>query len=197
MARYTRADVATLARQMEFKSKDPSRHKCFISYHADDIDEVATFLETFGTEFIPRTIGVTEDDPFIDSLDEDYIKSEISARYMADSTVTILLIGRSTWSRMFVDWEIAATLRNSPLNKRSGLLAYKLPSASDSQTIPDRLSDNYTHNKPSESYASYYVYPTAKSTVRSNIQKAFDARDTKAHLIDNTRSLMRSNKLCL
>lgn len=196
MPRFSRADIATLALRMEARSTDPTRHKCFVSYHGEDADEAAAFLEAFGTEFIPRTLGVTDDDPFIDSQDEDYIKSEISLKYMSDSTVTILLVGKCTWSRMFVDWEIGATLRNSPVNKRSGLLAYKLPSANESQTIPDRLSDNYKYQKPAESYASYYGYPTANSTVRSHIQSAFDARDTKAALVNNSRSLSRSNKAC-
>jgi hypothetical protein len=196
MPSYTRASIAHLAQVMESKSSDPTRHKCFVSYHSTDADEAAAFLESFGTEFIPRTLGVTEDDPFINSQDEDYIKEQISTKYMADSTVTILLVGKCTWARMFIDWEIGATLRNSPVNKRSGLLAYKLPSAADSQKIPDRLSDNYTYNKPSESYASYLVYPSSKSSVRSNIQTAFEARDSKAYLIDNSRALFRSNRTC-
>lgn len=196
MPSYTRSSIAHLAQVMESRSTDPTRHRCFVSYHGADVDEAAAFLESFGTEFIPRTLGVTEDDPFINSQDEDYIKDQISTKYMADSTVTILLVGKCTWARMFIDWEIAATLRNSPINKRSGLLAYKLPSAAASQKIPARLSDNYTHNKPAESYATYYAYPTSKTSVRSSIQAAFDSRDSKAGLIKNGGALFRSNRTC-
>ena len=142
----------------------------------------------------PRTVGITEDDPFIDSDDDDYIKSHISGKYMADSTVTVLLVGRCTWARRFIDWEVAATLRDSPKNKRSGLVAYKLPSADENQKAPKRLLANY--KKEEESYAEYWVYPSSKSTVRSNIERAFQARTTKDHLIDNSAPLRRANSPC-
>lgn len=188
--RYTRADIARLASAVEKRNDDPTRHKCFISYHTDDADDVADFLDEFGGVFIPRTIGVTEDDPFIDS-DDDYIKARISSKYMSDSTVTILLVGECTWGRKFVDWEIGATLRNSPKNKRSGLLAYKLTSANENQKIPDRLKDNWSKN--TESYADYYAYPTSSSSVRRSIDEAFEARQSRAHLVENGRALRRKN----
>ena len=53
MPRYSRRDIAILASAVEARSSDPTRHKCFISYHVDDADEVAEFLDDFGTEFIP------------------------------------------------------------------------------------------------------------------------------------------------
>ena len=66
--------VAELASR---KSDDSTRRKCFVSYHVADIGEVATFLEKFGTEFIPRTVGVTVEDDFVDSDDDEYIKRRI------------------------------------------------------------------------------------------------------------------------
>jgi hypothetical protein len=42
----------------EQRSTDPTRHKCFLSYHANDANEVAAFVEAFGEAFIPRVIGV-------------------------------------------------------------------------------------------------------------------------------------------
>lgn len=191
VTRYTRADLARLAEAVKQRNNDPTRHKCFVSYHVDDADDVAAFLDSFGSVFIPKTIGVTEDDPFIDSSDDDYIKSRISGKYMSDSTVTILLVGKCTWGRKFVDWEIGATLRNSPKNKRSGLLAYKLRSADRQQKIPDRLNDNWV--KDGESYARYYTYPSSSSDVRRHINDAFDARDDRAHLVKNDRDLRRRN----
>jgi len=166
---------------------------CFISFHAADIDEVAAFIDAFGDVFIPKNLGISEDDPWINSDDDDYIKEQISGKYMSDSTVTILLVGKCTWARQFVDWEIAATLRNSKVNKRSGLLAYRLPSAG-SASAPPRLLDNYI--KDGDSYARYYELPSAQSDVRRHIQAAFDARETKDHLIAKSRDLQKGDFLC-
>jgi hypothetical protein len=49
------------------------RHKCFVSFHHADQDEVKTFIETFEDAFIPRVLGVSDEDDFINSTDTDYI----------------------------------------------------------------------------------------------------------------------------
>ncbi len=36
---------------------DVTRHKCFVSYHVDDLNEVTTFLDTYGSEFIAPVGG--------------------------------------------------------------------------------------------------------------------------------------------
>jgi hypothetical protein len=51
------------------RSTDPTRRKCFISYHHADQAEVETFIDTFGHVFIPRMIGVSDEDDFINSAD--------------------------------------------------------------------------------------------------------------------------------
>ena len=78
------------------KAADSTRHKCFISYHVDDMDEVESFLDTLGSEFIPRSVGVTQEDDFVDRVNDDYIKRTIREKYLTDSTVTIVLLGRCT-----------------------------------------------------------------------------------------------------
>ncbi len=108
------------------------KRKVFISYHHDhDQDEVEAFLDEFGDSFIAKVIGVSDDDDFIDSKDSDYIMRRIREKYLTDSTVTIVMIGSCTWSRKYIDWEIASTLRDDTNNKRSGLLAITLPSEAD------------------------------------------------------------------
>lgn len=130
------------------RKSDSTRHKRFISYHVDDMDEVESFLDKFGSEFIPRSVGVTSEDDFVDSDDDEYIKRKIREGYLTDSTVTIVLLGKCTWSRKFVDWEISSSLRNDTSNKRSGLLAYPLPSMNNSARLSDRLKDNWITDKP-------------------------------------------------
>jgi hypothetical protein len=126
-----RARLLLAATKAEAKSDDPTRHKCFVSYHADDADEVTDFIDDFGHVFIPRVIGVSDEDDFIDSSDVDYVMDCIREKYLTDSTVTIVLVGKCTWARRYVDWEIYSTLRNDKKNRRSGLMAVTLPSAAD------------------------------------------------------------------
>ena len=175
---------------------DATRHKCFVSYHVDDMSEVETFIDDFGSEFIARSVGVTVEDDFVDSDDEDYIKRRIRDEYLTDSTVTIVLLGKCTWSRKFVDWEISSSLRNDTANKRSGLLVYPLPSMNNSATLPERVKDNWVKDDVAGSYARYLSYPTSASVVRSSIESCFNARTSKGDLFDNSRALKKSNSTC-
>lgn len=77
-----------------------TRRKCFISYHHADEAEVQQFIQTFdhdGDVLIARGIGASMSGDIIDSTNSDYIKSQIRARYLRDTTVTIVLVGRETW----------------------------------------------------------------------------------------------------
>lgn len=178
------------------RKTDSTRHKCFVSYHVDDMDEVEDFLDTFGAEFIPRSVGVTVEDDFVDSDNEDYIKRRIRELYLTDSTVTIVLLGKCTWARKFVDWEVSSSLRNDTANKRNGLLAYPLPSMDNSARLSDRLRDNWVDGDPAASYLAYKQYPTTAAALRSNIDDAFAARTAKASKVDNSRALRQQNASC-
>lgn len=187
-----------LVKQAALRSgtKAPVRHKCFVTFHSDDIDAVTTFVEDFSDVFIPRVVGVSDSDLFkdpIDSRDEDYIKKQIRERYLTDSTVTILFVGKCAWSRKFIDWELSSTLRNDPLNKRSGLLAIT-PKDKSVHRLPDRFNDNW--NSQSASYASFNYYPTSKDILRAAIEDAFNARTSRSSLVDNTRKLRTYNSSC-
>lgn len=191
MLRLQRVAESAAARKV-----DATRHKCFVSYHADDMPEVETFIDDFGSEFIARSVGVTVEDDFVDSDDEDYIKRRIREEYLTDSTVTVVLLGKCTWSRMFVDWETSSSLRNDANNKRSGLLVYPLPSMNNSATLPDRVKDNWVEGDLASSYSRYLSYPTSASSVRSSIENAFNDRTAKADLVDNSRALKKANSSC-
>ncbi len=185
-----------VAEAASLRKVDSTRHKCFVSYHVADVDEVTTFLDDFGAEFIPRSVGVTEEDDFVDSLDQDYIKRRIREEYLTDSTVTIVLLGGCTWARKFVDWEISSSLRDDAANKRSGLLVVPLPSMNNTARLPDRVRDNWVVDKPDDSYALYASYPSTNASLRSNIETAFQGRSTKASKVDNTRDLRQANSSC-
>ena len=82
-----------------------TRRKCFISYHHADEDEVQQFIQQFDHDrdvLIARGIGASMSGDIIDSTNTEYIKQQIRAKYLRDTTVTIVLIGQETWKRRFV-----------------------------------------------------------------------------------------------
>ena len=190
--------VEAIAFKAASRSSDPTRHKCFVSYHHDDQVEVEAFIDGFGDVFIAKALGVSDEDDFIDSDDTDYVLREIREKYLTESTVSIVLVGKCTWARKYVDWEIMSTLRNDSKNKRSGLIGITLPSAANysGKKSPDRLADNVQGAKGDEGYARWKKYPESKSSLRSWIDDAFDARDARAGLVDNSRSRFLSNRSC-
>lgn len=174
----------------------PVRHKCFISYHGADIDGVTDFVESFSDVFIPRVVGVSDSDHFkdpVDSEDEEYIKSQIAAKYLSDSTVTILFVGPCAWARKYIDWELSSSLRDDPVNKRNGLMAIT-PADRSTNKLPARFADNWA--KDDSKYGRYYYYPQSQASLRGWIEEAFKARDTRAGLIYNRRALRKNNSQC-
>lgn len=172
-----------------------TRRKCFISYHHADEAEVEAFIRTFdhGQDvLIARGIGASMSGDIINSTNGDYIKSQIRAKYLRDTTVTISLIGKETWGRKFVDWEIAASLRNTSTASASGLLAITLPSAANysARELPARLSDNVSGE---DGYARWWKYPSSAEDLARLIETAYAARTSRANLRNNTRALRQRN----
>lgn len=172
-------------------------HKVFISYHHDDQDEVESFIETFDHErkvFIARALGMAQD--IIDSTNTDYIMRRIRELYLKDSTVTIVLIGRCTWARRYVDWEIQASLRHGETVTPNGLLGIKLLSYSNNG-YPNRLNKNLKQDdKQEDCYARVTNYPKTRDTLASYIEDAFKARTSRAHLIVNPQERFTYNRTC-
>ncbi|MGX7829034.1 TIR domain-containing protein [Actinokineospora sp. 24-640] len=176
-----------------------TRHRCFISYHQADEEEVQRFVDTFdhtNDVFISRGIGASMPGDIIDSWDPDYIKSRIRQLYLNTSTVTIVMIGKCTWARRFVDWEIAASLRNTVNSSRNGLMAIRLPSVAHyNPNLPPRLHDNLTENQ-GERYARYYDVPSSAADLAGYIDDAYRARTMRAQSATNTRLLFDHNRKC-
>lgn len=174
-----------------------TRRKCFISYHHDDEYEVQQFIQAFDHDqdvLIARGIGASMAGDIINSNNEDYIKARIREKYLRDTTVTIVLAGRCTWARKFVDWEVAASLRNTSTASRSGLLAITLPSAADyGKQLPARVADNVDGE---DGYARWWKYPTSATSLAAIIETAYDARSTRGYLVDNSRDLRSYNSSC-
>lgn len=175
-----------------------TRRKCFVSYHHDDEYEVGRFIEEFDHEqdvLIARGIGANMSGDIINSTSDEYIRSKIRERYLRDTTVTIVLVGRCTWARRFVDWEIAASLRNTATASRSGLMAITLPSVAEygSRKLPDRVSDNVNGVL---GYGKWWKYPESSGSLARMIETAYEARFALADRVDNSRPLRASNAHC-
>lgn len=168
------------------------RRKCFISYHHDDEVVVDAFVRTFdntGDVFIVRRLGAMPGD-IVDSTDTDYVMRRIREDYIKDSTVTMVLAGRCTWARRYVDWEIRASLRQPATGLPNGLLGIKLPSFSN---WPERLSDNMNGDGR---YAGWIDYPTSLQVLQAAVEWAFSRRSTHASEIVNPRPRFECNRAC-
>ena len=170
------------------------KHRCFVSYHEANSIAVRAFIDEFSDVFTAKTVGVTDADDFINSDDSDYVMRRIRENYLSDTTVTIVLIGECTKARKYVDWEIASSLRNDPVNGRSGLLGINMKSLGSQGLAPSRLYDNYSDKDTAASYALYQPYPSTAQGLRNAIQKAFDRRKTQTPV--NTRVLFKNNHPC-
>ena len=175
------------------------RHKVFISYHHVDQDEVNKFIEKFDDcddICITRAVGAGMSTDIIDSTNTSYVMRRIRELYLKDSTVTIVLLGKCTWARRYVDWEIQASLRNSDTITPNGLLGIKLPSYDDNY-YPHRLNLNLLaeDDEKDDCYARVINYPR-KDTLIKQIDDAFDARTKRKHLIVNPRDRFSYNRTC-
>jgi hypothetical protein len=162
-------------------------HKCFLSYNSADKTAVDDFCKTFSGSFIRR--GLKMEDDIIDSNDTDYVMRRIRQLYLQDSTVTIVLIGKCTWARRFVDWEVQASLRNPADGYPNGLVAIQLWDSY--KTLPDRVQSNVDSG-----YSKFYKYPSSSKGLESIIEEAWNARFNNQNLIVNPRERFSYNRTC-
>ena len=176
-------------------------HKVFISYHHADQDEVDSFIEKYDHQhqvFISRVLGVSQD--IIDSNDTDYVMRRIRELYLRDTTVTLVLVGRCTWARRYVDWELQSSLRSGTTVTPNGVLGIVLPSAGKQPKMPERLRANLpdaaNQGSNQNAYARLYWYPSSKVQLESYIDEAFHARATRRRSISNPRDHFERNRQC-
>lgn len=121
------------------------------------------------------TVGVTDGDVATIGADLSGLATKIRSQYLGDADATVVLVGRSTWTRRFVDWEIAATLAGGPDGRRA-LLGLALPSlAEQTARLPDRLAANLgVQEWPG--YAVMTDYPSNPSQLAHDIDRALSRR---------------------
>lgn len=185
----------------EYKRYDgTTKHKCFLSYYSEDAEEVLGFVNQFSDVFIPKTVGISDDYPLVDSTNDGQVMDILRDDYLADSTVTLVFIGKCTWARKFVDWEIYSSLRKDRVNRLNGLVAIRLPSTAGvtNPKLPSRLNLNVIRDSSNNDigYARYYSYPNADWALRNYIDDAYSAREDRRELIVLGGSRQTRNSPC-
>lgn len=103
-------------------------HKCYISFKTEDTFYKESIQSDLDVDMIDKSLN----EP-VESHNDDYILRRIREDYLADSTVTIHLIGkysaesRGTDEQRFIKRELQASLYNSQANSRNGILGVVLP----------------------------------------------------------------------
>ena len=170
-----------------------NRHKVFVSFHHDDQWYKDLFVEVMEGHIV-------DDSVHDEDIDDNYLSTEtirrtIRENFIADATVTVVLVGECTWQRKHVDWEIGSSLRHTRKNPRCGLLGILLPThpdyhtgAYDENLVPPRLADNCGD----DSYALMYDWSEDPSEVQGWIHDAFLRRGEIDP--DNGRQQFRRNR---
>lgn len=179
--------------------------KIFVSYHQDDEIEANIWCRRFASYFREiRTLGLNElDDDLaerINSGDSDYVMRQIREKKIAGTSCTVVLIGKCTWSRRYVDWEIAATLRDFGQSARGGLIAVQLPGAQQEgwSKLPPRLEMNLSTSVAGKetAYARSYGPAPSDGTVAGWVDEAVARREILEPATGSTSSLMVRNRSC-
>lgn len=177
----------------------------FLSFHQADELEANIWCRRFGDYFKDiRTLGLDElGDEFaehIKSGDSDYVMRRIREDKIAGTSCTVVLIGKCTWARRYIDWEIAATLRNFTDSARGGLIGVQLPSAETHgwTTLPPRLLLNVTSNEGDGEprYARFYPPAPSDDTIARWVDDAVARRDEMEPATGSTSDLMVNNRSC-
>ena len=156
------------------------KRKVFVSYYHGG-DQV--YYDAFSKAFCDTYDVITDNslERRVDSEDVNYVMRRIREGYIAGSSCTIVLVGKDTQGRKYVDWEIKATLE-----KDHGLIGVRLPTApitpQNTVIVPDRLHDNVQSG-----YALWLTWQqiTAGAQACTQFIEQANARDKK--LIVNTR----------
>jgi len=167
----------------------PTKRAVFVSYHHDGDQAFYNQFSTFfgGVYRIIRDNSLRQE---IWSDDAEYIMRRIREDYLAGTSCTIVLCGRETPWRKFVDWEIKATL-----DKNHGLLGIGLPTnpvISGNVRVPDRFFDNYNTG-----YAVWLdwwqLFVNQQARVEVLRHAIEDANSRPKSAIENRRSLRSRN----
>ena len=180
------------------------KHNVFISFHHGNriIDPKCgeywkeRFESLFQDSYDAINSKSVQDGDIRDGILTETTRQKIRDEFIADSTVTVVLIGPETWKRKHVDWEISSSIRETKNNSRCGLIGILLPTypnynseknTYNGKTIPPRLQKNIECG-----FATIHVWNENPLIVQNWIHAAFERR-TKV-IPDNSYPMFSNNR---
>ena len=174
-----RAEQGDIGQSRESVRTHMAVHKVFVSYHHDndqwDREQFEALFSDYYRVFITKSVQIGDIDP---NIDVDTVRRKIREDYLGDSSVTVVLVGKETWQRKHVDWEIGASIRHTKLNPRSGVIGIFLPDHPDfgrqqydPYVIPPRL-----HQNADCGFATLHHWSNDPRSVAAWIEAAFRRR---------------------
>lgn len=160
--------------------------KVFISYHRADTkarEHIEDLLKDNDIPFyaVPKNVN-------FDGKHHQYIKDTI-LQGMYDCDVLLCIVGKDTYTRPHIDWELHEALKGD-VNKRRGIVAVMLEKRGDSKnnidyaTFPNRLEDN-------ENYIVIEQYASLQDRLKGALDAALDNSLNKRIQTSNKRKLMQ------
>lgn len=176
------------------------RHRVFVSYHHEiDQEYKDRFVQMMADHIVD--LSVKTGDIVTRGLPVDEVRRRIRDEYIADATVTVVLIGRCTWQRKHVDWEIGASLTDTAHNTRCGLVGIRIPTHTDFGTaaynprlIPPRLAANCQGDDPFAAVHRWSGSDNQANRVRQWIDEAFSRRSRQPDPDNSYRPFARNRR---
>lgn len=181
-----------------------NKHKVFISFHHGDKttdpkcgqywkERFEALFHDYYETIISKSV---QDGDIKDGILTETTRQKIRDEFIADATVTVVLIGPETWKRKHVDWEISSSIRDTKNNPRCGLIGILLPTypnynaiknTYNGNTIPPRLKKNIDCG-----FATIHVWNENPTIVQGWIHAAFEKRDKATP--DNSYPMFANNR---
>jgi hypothetical protein len=155
----------------------PIKRKVFVSYHhRGDQAYYDAFCRAFCDEY--EVVYDNSLERRIDSDNIDYVRGRIKDNYINGSSCTLVLVGKDTWGRKYIDWEIDATLE-----MKHGLIGVRLPTAplgeAGKTIVPSRLHHNVA--------SGYAIWVTWENLTPAHLTGSIEQANLRPKsLIDNS-----------
>lgn len=159
--------------------------RVFISYHRADT-KARDHIEDLLKDNDIRCYAAPKNVDF-DGKNHQYIKDTILQR-MNDCEALLCIVGKETYTRPHVDWELHEALKGD-IKTRKGILAVMLEKRGDSKnnidyaTFPNRLEDN-------EKYIVIEQYASLQDRLREALDKALNNSRNRNIPVNNRRKPM-------
>ncbi|MDE3075719.1 MAG: TIR domain-containing protein [Chloroflexota bacterium] len=155
------------------------RYRCYLSFDHQDESPARAFIE----EFDPRqeylfTRKETVPNYILSSTDPAFVAQRMRQYFLLESTVTIVLVGKATWTQRSVEAELLGSLYRANGLQPSGLVAIRLLHRSITLKLPERLRLNLDSG-----YARFHLYPDNPLELSAWIEDAHKRRTARLHVL--------------